>query len=358
MVTGTARELDPERIREFADTAESIRTDLAKRIVGLSGVIEDLMIALLSGGHCLLVGVPGLAKTLLIQSLSELVDLSFRRIQFTPDLMPSDIVGTEVLVRDSETGERAFRFMKGPVFANIILADEINRTPPKTQAALMEAMEERQVTSVGERYPLEAPFFVLATQNPIEQEGTYPLPAAQLDRFLFNVWLDYPDLADEARIVRLTTTRDPAPLSPRLSREEVLDLLRLVRAIPASPEVLAYGVDLARRSRPRRPGAPDFVNEWVAWGGGPRAAQALVLGGKARALLLGRSAVLPGDLRAVAQPVFRHRMIMNFQAEADGVTAPHVIRRLVETTPAPDRTEAAPARPGLLRRLFGPHHRS
>jgi len=353
MITLPKTSVDPEKVAEFASTAERLRAELGRRIVGLETVIDDLMIALLSGGHCLLVGVPGLAKTLLIQSLAELTDLSFRRIQFTPDLMPSDIVGTEVIVQDKATGERRFQFMKGPVFAHVILADEINRTPPKTQAALMEAMEERQVTSVGERYALEAPFFVLATQNPIEQEGTYPLPAAQLDRFLFNVWLDYPEMIDEKAIVRLTTTREHAKLTPLLSREDILSLLRLVRTIPASAEVLSYAVDLARRSRPRRPTAFDFVNEWVAWGGGPRAAQALVVGGKARALLHGRTEVRAEDLRAVAQPVFRHRIITNFQAEADGVSPEDIIERLVEATPAPDRA-AAPARPrSFWGRLFG-----
>jgi len=353
MTTAMKTSVDPHRVRDFADTADRLRTELARRIIGLESVIENLLIALLSGGHCLLVGVPGLAKTLLIQSLAELTDLDFSRIQFTPDLMPSDIVGTEVIVTDKGTGERAFRFMKGPVFAHIVLADEINRTPPKTQAALMEAMEERQVTSVGERYRLEAPFFVLATQNPIEQEGTYPLPAAQLDRFLFNVWLDYPDHADEKAIVRLTTTRGHADLGPLLSREDILSLLRLVRTIPASAEVLAYAVDMARRSRPRRAHAFDFVNEWVAWGGGPRAAQALVVGGKARALLHGRAEVLAEDLRAVAQSVFRHRIITNFQAEADGVQAETIIERLIEATPAPDRTAVSEKPRSLFRRWFG-----
>ena len=354
MTTATKNTVDPNRIREFADTAGRLRTELARRIIGLESVIDDLLIALLSGGHCLLVGVPGLAKTLLIRSLAELTDLSFRRIQFTPDLMPSDIVGTEVIVKDKDTGERTFQFMKGPVFAHVILADEINRTPPKTQAALMEAMEERQVTSVGERYRLDAPFFVLATQNPIEQEGTYPQPAAQLDRFLFNVWLDYPNQVDEKAIVRLTTTRGQADLTPLLSREDILSLLKLVRTIPASAEVLAYAVDIARRSRPRRQRAADFVNEWVAWGGGPRAAQALVVGGKARALLHGRAEVLPEDLRAVAQPVFRHRIITNFQAEADGVSAESIIERLIESTPAPDRAAVSDKPRSFWSRLFGP----
>jgi MoxR-like ATPase len=353
MVSTTRTPIDPVEVRAFADKADRIRTELARRIVGLDEVIDDLMIALLAGGHGLLIGVPGLAKTLLIRSLADLLRLDFRRIQFTPDLMPSDIVGTEVLVRDAETGEREFRFMKGPVFAHIILADEINRTPPKTQAALMEAMEERQVTSVGERYALEAPFFVLATQNPIEQEGTYPLPAAQLDRFLFNIWLDYPEHDLEKKIVRMTTTKAQAELSPILSRDEILHLLGLVRAVEATPEVQAYAVDLARRSRPNPKEALSFVNEWLSWGGGPRAAQALVLGGKARALMSGRTAVLPEDIRAVMQPVFRHRIILNFQAEADGIDTEEIIRRLIAETPAPDRHGAGASKPSFFRRLFG-----
>ncbi len=352
MATETTGTVDQASVARFAETARRLRTDLAKRIVGLERVVEELLIALLSGGHGLLVGVPGLAKTLLIRSLAELLELSFRRIQFTPDLMPSDIVGTEVLTRDSGTGDRSFAFMKGPIFAHVVLADEINRTPPKTQAALMEAMEERQVTSVGQRYPLEAPFFVLATQNPIEQEGTYPLPAAQLDRFLFNIWLDYPEAADEKRIVRLTTTRDPAPLSPILSRQDVLDLIALTRRLSVAPEVLAYAVELSRRSRPGKAKSPDFTNEWVAWGAGPRAAQALVLGGKARALLDGRSAATPEDLRAVAPAVFRHRLILSFQAQADGIRADQVVERLLETTPAPDRGGAVRRR-SFLARVFG-----
>ena len=353
MRTATQHRLDPGRVRELADTAERIRSELSRRIVGLASVIDDLLVALLSGGHCLLIGVPGLAKTLLVQSLAELTDLDFRRIQFTPDLMPSDIVGTEVIVRDANSGERTFRYMKGPIFAHIILADEINRTPPKTQAALMEAMEERQVTSVGERYSLEPPFLVLATQNPIEQEGTYPLPAAQLDRFLLNIWLDYPSFAEEERIVRLTTTRDPAPLSPLLSRQDILDHMQTVRSLVASPEIRAYAVRLTRRSRPGHPDAPSFIRDWVAWGAGPRAAQALVIGGKARALLDGRTEVRPEDVRAIAQPVFRHRIITTFQADADEITPESVIDRLLDSTDAPDRPAVRPRSPSLLARLFG-----
>jgi len=353
MVTVTESRPDAARVREFADTAERVRTQLARRVVGLEPVIEELLITLLAGGHGLLIGVPGLAKTLLIQSLADLLDLEFRRIQFTPDLMPSDIVGTEVLVRDTDTGERSFRFKRGPIFGHVILADEINRTPPKTQAALMEAMEEQQVTSVGQRYPLEPPFFVLATQNPIEQEGTYPLPAGQLDRFLFNIWLDYPDREQERRIVRLTTTRDHVELSPVLSRAEILDLLILVRTIRVPPEVMTYAVALARRSRPRRQESPEFVNEWLSWGGGPRAGQGLILGGKARALLLGRTEVRPEDLRAVARPVFRHRVISNFQADADGVKAEDVIEQLLDSTPAPDLDRGTERRRGFFSRWFG-----
>jgi MoxR-like ATPase len=353
MVSMTKKDIDPRDVREFADKADRIRSELSKRIVGLTDVVEDLMTALLAGGHGLLIGVPGLAKTLLVQSLADLLRLDFNRIQFTPDLMPSDIIGTEVIVQDADTGEREFRFMKGPIFAHVILADEINRTPPKTQAALMEAMEERQVTSVGERYDIERPFFVLATQNPIEQEGTYPLPAAQLDRFLFNIWLDYPEHDLEKRIVKMTTTKSPAELSPILSRDEILALLNLVRNVFASQEVMSYAVDLARQSRPKYPGAPEFVKEWLSWGGGPRAAQALVVGGKARALLDGRSEVNPTDIRAVVQPVFRHRVILNFQAEADGIGAEEIIRRLVDETKAPDRTASPVQRRSIFARLLG-----
>ncbi len=353
MVSATKIGIDPREVREFADKADRIRTELSKRIVGLTDVIEDLLTTLLAGGHGLLIGVPGLAKTLLIQSLAELLQLDFSRIQFTPDLMPSDIIGTEVIVKDLKTGEREFRFMKGPIFAHVILADEINRTPPKTQAALMEAMEERQVTSVGERYDLERPFFVLATQNPIEQEGTYPLPAAQLDRFLFNIWLDYPEHDLEKRIVRMTTTKQQVEFSPILSRDEILVLLSLVRNVFAPPEVMMYAVDLARQSRPKHPGAPDFVKEWLSWGGGPRAAQALVVGGKARALLDGRAEVNPTDIRAVVQPVFRHRVILNFQAEADGIGAEEIIRRLVDEIPAPDRIAGSAPRRSFFARLLG-----
>jgi MoxR-like ATPase len=334
--TYTSDEVD--RIQRFADTYAELRVELGKRIVGMDHVIEDLLISFFAGGHALLIGVPGLAKTLLISSLADCLQLSFRRIQFTPDLMPSDIVGAEMLVHDPETQKRHFRFLKGPVFANVVLADEINRTPPKTQAALMEAMEEGQITSVGEHYAIEKPFFVLATQNPIEQEGTYPLPAAQLDRFLFSIHVDYPAMEEERAIVRLTTSRKPKPLRTFLGQDAILDLQRLVRRQDSPPEILRYVLALVRSSRKGRPEAAPFVDEWLAWGAGPRAAQALILGGKARALLHGRTAVSAADIRALASPVLRHRLIPSFQAEADGVGADEVIARLVAETPAPDRT--------------------
>jgi MoxR-like ATPase len=291
------------------------------------------LIAFLAGGHCLLRGVPGLAKTLIIKKLSEAVDLKFNRIQFTPDLMPSDILGAEVIEEDRATGKRVIRFIRGPIFANIILADEINRTPPKTQAALLEAMQEYQVTVNGVRFALDRPLFVLATQNPIEQEGTYPLPEAQLDRFMFNVVIEYPTAEEERRILSQTTGNADPPISVVAHGEEIERLHAVVREVPAATNVVDYATRLVRATRP--PGAgdnpPDFVRQWVRWGAGPRAGQALLLGAKARALLEGRSAVAPEDIEAVALPVLRHRILLNFQAEADGIDADTVVRRLVET---------------------------
>jgi MoxR-like ATPase len=329
--TSTRNGSEVERVERFGETYRELRAELAKRIVGLDAVIEDLLVSFFAGGHALLIGVPGLAKTMLISSLADCLELSFRRIQFTPDLMPSDIVGAEVLVQDAEGGERGFKFLPGPIFANVVLADEINRTPPKTQAALVEAMEEGQVTSMGERYGIDRPFFVLATQNPIEQEGTYPLPAAQLDRFLFSIHVDYPEMEEERAIVRLTTSRKPKPLRTFLGREAILDLQAVVRRQEADPGVLQYALRLVRATRQGTPGAPDFVKEWLAWGAGPRAAQALILGGKALALLHGRTSVTVEDVRALASPVLRHRLIPSFQAEADGVSVDRVIERLLET---------------------------
>jgi len=319
-----------------AEVAGRLERELGKAIVGQQRVIREILIAFLAGGHCLLRGVPGLAKTLLIKKLSEAVDLRFNRIQFTPDLMPSDILGAEVIEEDRATGKRVIRFIRGPIFANIILADEINRTPPKTQAALLEAMQEYQVTVNGVRFALDRPLFVLATQNPIEQEGTYPLPEAQLDRFMFNVVIEYPTADEERRILSQTTgTADPA-IAVVASGDEIERLHAVVREVPAASNTVDYASRLVRSTRPTATdeAPPDFVKQWVRWGAGPRAGQALLLGAKARALLEGRSAVSLEDIKAVALPVLRHRILLNFQAEADGVDADQVVRRLLETTTA------------------------
>jgi MoxR-like ATPase len=316
--------------------AARLRDELGRAIIGQQDVVHEILIAFFAGGHCLLRGVPGLAKTLLIKSLAQAVQLKFNRIQFTPDLMPSDIIGTEVIEEDRGTGRREIRFIPGPVFANVILADEINRTPPKTQAALLEAMQEYQVTVNGVRYELERPLFVLATQNPIEQEGTYPLPEAQLDRFMFNVVIDYPSRVEEHRILSSTTVDDTPVLSAVASAAEVEAARHLVREVPAASNVIEYALRIVRGTRPTG-GADDFVppivRQWVKWGAGPRAGQALVLGAKARALLDGRSVASLDDVRAVALPVLRHRVLLNFQAEADGVEADHVVGQLLESVP-------------------------
>lgn len=315
--------------------AHRLRAEVAKRIVGQEQAIDEIIMSLLAGGHALLVGVPGLAKTLMIRSVSEAMDLAFRRIQFTPDLVPSDITGTEIMEEDSATGARSFRFVRGPVFANIILADEINRAPPRTQAALLEAMQEHRVTAAGETMVLPDPFFVLATQNPIEQEGTYPLPEAQLDRFLFDIRIGYPDEVAEIDILRATTGAEPDPLSPVISAEETRQLQRLVRDIPAADPVLRFAAQLVRATRPGESNASDDVRKYVRWGAGPRAGQALILGGKAHALLDGRHAVSPQDVLRVARPVLRHRVLANFAAEAKGITADRIIDRLLEDVKPP-----------------------
>jgi MoxR-like ATPase len=310
-----------------------LRTELAKVIVGQEAVIEELLIALFCRGHALLVGVPGLAKTLLISTLSKTLGLSFNRIQFTPDLMPSDITGTEVIEEDKTTGGRQLRFVRGPVFANVILADEINRTPPKTQAALLEAMQEHQVTAGGKLHRLPQPFFVLATQNPIEQEGTYPLPEAQLDRFMFNINVGYPTEEEEFQIVRLTTMGRKIDLSHVLTGEEVLQLQETVRKVPVADHVIRYALQFSRLTRRTEGGCPDFVNEFVGWGAGPRASQYLILAGKARALLKGRYHVSTEDIRQVALPVLRHRIVTNFNAEAEGVKSDALVKKLIEYIP-------------------------
>ncbi len=322
------------------DTAERlisgrvrIETELAKVIVGQREVIEQIMIALLAGGHCLITGAPGLAKTLLVKSIAQIFHLKFQRIQFTPDLMPADITGTEIL-QDTASG-RQMTFVRGPVFANMILADEINRTPPKTQAALLEAMQEHQVTASGVRHVLQEPFFVLATQNPIEMEGTYPLPEAQLDRFMFNVVMDYLPENDEVQVVSQTTSSRPAAIEALFSGEDVLQFNELVRRVPVAEEMVRYAVRLASLSRPNQTGTPDFVNDWVSWGAGTRAAQFLVLGAKARALLRGRAHVTAEDIQALAAPVLRHRILLNYRAEAEGTRVEDVVKRLLTATPLP-----------------------
>ncbi len=322
---------------EFLKTArENILNEIKKRIVGQSDVIDQLLIALFSQGHCLLVGVPGLAKTLLISTFSKILELPFNRIQFTPDLMPSDIIGTDIIEEEVNTGKRAFRFIKGPVFANVVLADEINRTPPKTQAALLQAMQEYKVTAGGNTYGLELPFFVLATQNPIEQEGTYPLPEAQLDRFMFNIYIDYPEKSEEKEIVLTTTSAYEPEIEPIITGEEVLRLQQIVRKVPIAEAMVDYAVELSVNTRPTQPDAPDFIKDWVNWGAGPRASQYLVLGAKARAIMHGRYHVSYEDIKAVAKPVLRHRILTNFNAEADGITSLDIISQLLEKVEPPE----------------------
>ncbi|MDX2184343.1 MAG: MoxR family ATPase [Gemmatimonadaceae bacterium] len=323
------------------DAARRLRTVVSSRIVGQERVLDELTMAILAGGHALLVGVPGLAKTLMIKSIAEAMRLDFRRIQFTPDLVPSDITGTELLEEDSATGQRRFRFVQGPIFANIILADEINRTPPRTQAALLEAMQEHRVTAGGETMRLPEPFFVLATQNPIEQEGTYPLPEAQLDRFLFDIRIDYPDEDAEVAVLRATTGATQAPLTPVLGAAEVLALQSMVRELPASEPLLRYAAQLVRATRPDNALAPAAVKQYGRWGAGPRAGQALVLGAKAHALLDGRMAVSPDDIRRVAVPVLRHRVLPNFAAEAEGITAESLVQQVLAAIATPERAVRA-----------------
>jgi MoxR-like ATPase len=310
-----------------------LKAELGKVIVGQDIVIEELLIALFCRGHALLVGVPGLAKTLLISTLSKTLGLSFNRIQFTPDLMPSDITGTEVIEEDKVSGSRQLRFVRGPVFANVILADEINRTPPKTQAALLEAMQEHQVTQGGTQHRLPQPFFVLATQNPIEQEGTYPLPEAQLDRFMFNILVGYPSEEEEFQIVRLTTATQKVELRHVLSGEEIMQLQDVVRKVPVADHVIRYALQLSRLTRRGEADCPDFINEFVGWGAGPRASQYLIMAGKARALLKGRYHVSTEDIRQVALPVLRHRIVTNFNAEAEGIKSDQIVKKLIDFIP-------------------------
>jgi MoxR-like ATPase len=325
---------DASAVERLHAAHDQILDQLSHVIVGQREVIEELLISLFSRGHCLLEGVPGLAKTLLISTLARSLDLSFSRIQFTPDLMPADIIGTDVLEEDKATGTRQPRFLEGPLFANIVLADEINRTPPKTQAALLEAMQERQVSVGRVRHGLTDPFFVLATQNPIEQEGTYPLPEAQQDRFMFKVFVRYPSFAEEFEIARRTTGLPQEDARPVLSAGDILALQRSVREVPISDHLMRYALALVRQTRRGEPGVPDFVSDQLVWGAGPRAVQFLIVGAKARALLQGRSHVTVEDLQALAAPVLRHRVVVGFAAESEGVTPDAIIRRLVEITPA------------------------
>ena len=322
---------DRQAVEALAKARAAVVEQIEKRVVGQQEVVEHLLISLFSRGHCLFVGVPGLAKTLLISTLAEVLNLSFNRIQFTPDLMPSDITGTDILEEDRATGRRSLSFMKGPLFANIVLADEVNRTPPKTQAALLQAMQEGRVTASGRTWPLEPPFLVFATQNPIEQEGTYPLPEAQLDRFMFLVDVGYPSAEDEVKIVKQTTGHSTVALQKVLSPAEILALQDLVRRVPVPDHVVKYAVDLTRATRPKEPGALDFVAKNVGWGAGPRASQYLVIGAKARAVLQGRFSATVDDVRALAVPVLRHRVLPNFHAESEGLTSVKLVEQLIAT---------------------------
>ncbi len=324
-----------EAVRRVSRAKEVLVNELHKVIIGQDEMIEQMLIAMFARGHCLTIGVPGLAKTLTIATLAQALHLNFSRIQFTPDLMPSDITGTEIIEEDAQSGRRVFRFVRGPVFSNIVLADEINRTPPKTQSALLQAMQEYQVTAAGKTYELEPPFFVMATQNPIEQEGTYPLPEAQLDRFMLSINIGYPTKQEEIQIVNSTTRDEVATVREVLRSRDILWIQKLVRQIPATDHVVEYAVELARATRPDQPLSPDFVKKWLAWGAGPRAAQYLVLGAKARALLQGRFSVQAEDVRAMAGPVLRHRIFTNFNADAEGVDTNQVIEKIVQSVPEP-----------------------
>ena len=319
---------DVELVDQLSGKIKEVKTEIAKVIVGQEEIIDQLLISLLARGHCLLVGVPGLAKTLLIKTVAEVMDLQFSRIQFTPDLMPSDITGTEIIEEDQLTKKRDFKFISGPIFANIILADEINRTPPKTQAALLEAMQEHKVTAAGTTYQLPEPFFVLATQNPIEQEGTYPLPEAQLDRFMFNLWLDYPSFKDEIKIVETTTSQYKADLKKVLTAEEIIKFQQLVRKVPVAENVIEFAVKIANMTRPSNGNSPQFIKDWITWGAGPRASQYMTLAAKTTAVIQGRYTPEIDDIKNAMLPVLRHRIITNFSAEAEGVKSLDVIERL------------------------------
>ena len=328
---------DIQAVKKLGEARDAIVTELRKTIVGMDEVIDEMMISIFARGHCLLVGVPGLAKTLLVSSLAETMSLGFKRIQFTPDLMPSDITGTELLQEDPETHQRRFKFQKGPVFTNLLLADEINRTPPKTQAALLEAMQEKRVSSGGEDYKLDEPFFVLATQNPIEQEGTYPLPEAQLDRFLFNIMVKYPDRSEELDIMKSVTTDDVPEVKKVVDGAAIVEFQHVVRRIPVADHIFEYAASLVRATRPDEPDAPDFVKKLMAWGAGPRASLNLIVAGKARAALHGRCHVAIEDIQALALPILRHRVIPSFAARSEGETSDTLIAKLLKEIPSDEK---------------------
>jgi len=332
-----------EAVARVQSAGRSLKAELQKIIIGQDQMIEEMLLCMFARGHCLTIGVPGLAKTLTVATMARALHIKFSRIQFTPDLMPSDITGTEIIDEDATTGKRAFRFVRGPIFANIVLADEINRTPPKTQAALLQAMQEYQVTAGSATYELEKPFFVMATQNPIEQEGTYPLPEAQLDRFMFSINIGYPKREEERLIVKATTQTQEVEIQPVLRGRDLVRIQHVVRHVPASDHMVDYAVDLVRATRPKEPESPAFIKNWLAWGAGPRAAQYLILGGKARAVLHGRFAVSAEDIRAVARPVLRHRLFTNFNADAEGVDVETVLGKLLEAVPEPGHGEPAGA---------------
>jgi MoxR-like ATPase len=326
-------------VREMSVKTERLKAEISKAIIGQKEIVSELLTAIISNGHVLMIGMPGLAKTMMIRTVAEVLDLQFRRIQFTPDLMPSDITGTDILEVDESSGHKEYRFIKGPIFTNILLADEINRTPPKTQAALLEAMQEHRVTAAGETYPLDLPFFVLATQNPLEQEGTYPLPEAQLDRFMFSIHVDYPSEADEETIARVTTRPQKVTFQKILRADEILELQRVVRELPISDHVIKYATRLARSTRPSDPRAPDFIKKWIHCGAGPRATQYLVIAAKARAVIDGRLLVTSDDVRSAASPVLRHRMFTNFTADSEGMDTDKIVKKLLDAVPEPDERD-------------------
>ncbi len=334
-MTADGNQNDLQAVENLQSAYKQIRTEVSKVIIGQDKVVEQLLISLFSSGHCLLVGVPGLAKTLLISTLAQVLNLNFNRIQFTPDLMPSDITGTEIIEEDHTTGKREFRFVKGPIFANIVLADEINRTPPKTQAALLQAMQEHEVTAAGETFKLDEPFFVLATQNPIEQEGTYPLPEAQLDRFMFNIMVDYPSAKEEHQIVKATTADSGFQINKILSSDDIINFQKLIRRVPVSDHLIEYAVNIVRATRPKEENAFDYIKNWVNWGAGPRASQYLILAAKTKAVLEGRPTPGPEDVRFAAYPVLRHRIVTSFNAEADGIDIMEIITKILDSVKLP-----------------------